>query len=424
MKTGDIPGYHLQRLLGRGGTAAVYLAVRDRDGCELALKLMSPTLAQEADRRERFLREARLGADMVHPHIVAIHEVGLAQGLPYIAMTYYPDGDLRTRLKQGVSLQEALRITRDVAQALEYAHGRGCRHRDIKPDNILLREGRAVLADFGMATVAGGAGKDVMDGGGSPQYMSPEQARGQSLDDTTDFYSLGVVLYEMLSGRLPYVATDPVALAILHMNAPIPQLQGRAAHFQPLLDRLLAKQPALRPQNAAQVLREIGALETAFDFASGTALEVDHERTLIRPAARKKITAASAPQAAEPVLLRAPESAHARRRPQWLRRSVFAVAAVVLLMLATAIAWWQGASAGKVMTVAALPAQAMPPVRATSAAAPGGSSSPVRLSLPMRKQQDRPQTGRQQQAAQQRQPSRPTGRKSAEYGPAEIGQQQ
>jgi serine/threonine-protein kinase PpkA len=297
MSTLEIPGYTVQRMLGKGGMATVYLAVQEKFEREVALKVMAPALSADEGFRERFLREAKIVAKISHPHIVAVYDVNEVNGIHYIAMEYHPGGDLKARLRDGLSVREAIGILRDMAKALDYAHSKGYLHRDIKPDNILFRaDGSAVLTDFGIAKATEGDANLTQMGmvAGTPKYMSPEQARGQPLDADSDLYSLGVVLFEMLTGRLPYEASDPIALGIQHMNAPIPKLEGRIAHFQPLIDRLLAKNAAQRPQSGAQLVREIDAIEKGFDYDI-TRESDTHNETIVRPAFRKSSAAVAIP---------------------------------------------------------------------------------------------------------------------------------
>lgn len=260
----NIPGYRLLRRLGKGGMATVYLAVQENFGREVALKVMAPHLAKEPGFAERFLREARIVAQLAHPHIVVVHDVGAHRGFHYIAMEYHPGGNLHQRIKEGLTPHDALRITRQLADALAFAHGKGFVHRDLKPDNVLFRHHNddAILTDFGIAKALQSDTQLTQLGTavGTPKYMSPEQARGEAVDGRSDLYSLGVMLFEMLTGRPPYLADDAFALAIKHMQDPIPRLPADMARYQPLVDRLLSKKPAERPGRAEDVAPLIDAL--------------------------------------------------------------------------------------------------------------------------------------------------------------------
>ncbi len=258
----EIPGYRVVKPIGRGGMATVYLALQESVQREIALKIMSPTLSGEPEFGERFLREARIAAKLRHPHVVAVHDVGREGDIHFIAMELLPGGPVRRRGDAASDVDHALRVTRDIAAALDYAHERGVVHRDIKPDNILQREdGAAVLTDFGIARASDSL-RMTRTGAivGTPQYMSPEQARGKPIDGRADLYSLGVVLHELLTGVVPFRADDPVATGILHMTAPRPRLPSALAHCQGLLDRLLAVAPERRFQRGADVVAEIERL--------------------------------------------------------------------------------------------------------------------------------------------------------------------
>ncbi|MBB5207091.1 protein kinase domain-containing protein [Chiayiivirga flava] len=259
----EIPGYRLLQTLGRGGMATVYLALQESVQREVALKVMSTTLLGDAQFGERFLREARIAAKLRHPNVVQVHDVGIAGEHHYIAMEYLPGGPVLGR--SGIPREPAfaLRVTREIASALNYAGARGIVHRDIKPDNILLREdGVAALTDFGIARASDNS-RMTRTGAiiGTPHYMSPEQARGLPLDGRADLYSLGIVLHELLVGKVPYQADDSLAVGIMHITAPLPRLPEHLAELQPLLDRMLAKEPAQRFQSGEEVCSAIEAIE-------------------------------------------------------------------------------------------------------------------------------------------------------------------
>ncbi len=246
--------------------ATVYLAFQESVQREVALKIMSPTLLADPDFGERFLREARIAAKLHHRHVVGVHDVGRSGDFHYIAMEYLDGESLLVKDGTPRSPEFSLRVTREIAMALNYAHSKGFVHRDIKPDNILLREdGSAVLTDFGIARASDSATRMTRTGTvvGTPHYMSPEQARGRSVDGRADLYSLGVVLYELLTGRVPFQAEDSLAVGIMHITQPIPVLPEQMHNLQPLLNRLLAKQPEDRFQAGEAVSDAIEQIEIA-----------------------------------------------------------------------------------------------------------------------------------------------------------------
>jgi len=209
LRTALADGYTVDRELGHGGMAVVFLAQDLKHHRPVALKVLRPEVAAALG-AERFLREVRFVAQLHHPHILPLYDSGEAAGLLYYVMPYVEGETLRDRLKRETQLplEDALAITREVADALTYAHGHDVVHRDIKPENILLESGHALVADFGVArAITAAGGEQLTDTGiavGTPSYMSPEQASGESrLDGRSDTYSLGCVLYEMLTGEPP-----------------------------------------------------------------------------------------------------------------------------------------------------------------------------------------------------------------------------
>jgi tRNA A-37 threonylcarbamoyl transferase component Bud32 len=255
-ETPTIQGYRLVRVLGDGGMSTVYLAEQSSLGREVALKLMRPeALADEVSRR-RFENETRTIARLKHPNIVGIHDVGRSgDGLPWFTMPYLARGHLGQRDYAGN--EDAVRnIMRALLDALEYAHGRGVVHRDVKPENVMFDDGdRPLLTDFGIAQRRG-YGSRVTAAGfavGSTAYMPPEQARGEAVDPRADLYSVGVLGWEKLTGKLPYVAGDALSMALQHVQKPIPRLPHRYRHWQRFFDRALAKTPDRRFVDARQM---------------------------------------------------------------------------------------------------------------------------------------------------------------------------
>jgi TolB-like protein/tetratricopeptide (TPR) repeat protein len=254
--------YAIERELGAGGMATVYLARDLRHEREVALKVLRPGLAAALG-SDRFLREIKTTAQLAHPHILPLHDSGEAAGFLYYVMPYVEGESLRDRLtrEKQLPLDDALRITREVADALGYAHALGLVHRDIKPENILFEAGHAVVADFGIAKAIAAAGSArLTESGlavGTPQYMSPEQAAGsQEVDGRSDLYALGCVLYEMLAGQPPFTGATADSVVRQHLAAEPPSITVvRPAVPSPVaaaLQRALAKTPADRFTTAAQ----------------------------------------------------------------------------------------------------------------------------------------------------------------------------
>jgi serine/threonine-protein kinase len=263
--------YSIERELGRGGMGVVYLAREVRLDRPVALKLLPPRLAAEPAPRERFLREARLAAKLSHPNIIPIYAVDEVANYVFFAMAYVEGETLteRVRTRGPLSPGDATRLLREVAWALAYAHAQGVIHRDVKPDNIMLEagSGRALVADFGIAAqVSGASGVDGGDVIGTPEFMSPEQALGENVDAKSDLYSLGVVGYFMLSGRLPFTgtkATEVLAKQVTEAARPVTTVaDGTPRRLAQTIDKCLSKEKDDRPESAAALAEQMGlALE-------------------------------------------------------------------------------------------------------------------------------------------------------------------
>jgi len=262
----QIPGYRIIRKINQGGMSTVYLAIQISVGRIVALKVMTPSLTSDPAFNERFQREATIVGQLSHPNIVAIYDIGRADDLNYIAMDYLPNGSVHDKMINGMTAEEALRVTREIANALDHAHEKGYIHRDIKPENILFRaDNSAVLSDFGVAKGIVGVSRMTHVGTvvGTPHYMSPEQTRGQTVDARSDLYSLGVLFFEMLTGSLPYQGEDTVTIALKHISAPIPKLPLQYQAYQKILEKFLAKDPDQRFQSGQEVSIALEQVEAA-----------------------------------------------------------------------------------------------------------------------------------------------------------------
>jgi len=259
-----IPGYRVIRKINQGGMSTVYLAIQISVGRIVALKVMNPQLNNDPAFSERFQREATIVGQLSHPNIVSIYDIGRHEDLNYIAMDYLPNGSVHDKMVTGLSGEDALRVTKEIANALDHAHEKGYIHRDIKPENILFRaDNSAVLSDFGVAKGAAVSSRMTQVGAvvGTPHYMSPEQTKGSKVDGRSDLYSLGIVLYEMLTGTLPYQGDEAVTIALKHISAPIPKLPIQYLAYQKVLDKLLAKDPEQRYQRGRDVTAAIEEME-------------------------------------------------------------------------------------------------------------------------------------------------------------------
>ncbi|MEE9266983.1 MAG: serine/threonine-protein kinase [Gammaproteobacteria bacterium] len=279
----EIPGYDVKRTIGRGGMATVYLAIQQSLEREIVLKTLNTTHDESGDFFERFLKEGRIIASLRHPHIVTIFDIGSADDLVYISMEYVDGGDLRGKIENRLAPVRGLDLLNKIGQALDYAHKKGIVHRDVKPANILFRsDGTPLLGDFGIAKDFTVDNELTSTGTilGSPFYMSPEQAEGLPVDGRTDIYSLGVIFYEMLTGERPYDGDSAIKVIMKHIQAPVPQLPPELDQFQPLLNRLMAKNRDQRIPDAGQLVTEVEELREEVEGKKGRSMMTLHSLKL------------------------------------------------------------------------------------------------------------------------------------------------
>ncbi len=252
----EVPGYELKKFLGSGGAADVFLAVERKRSRLAAVKVLARRRFSETVAVKRFIKEAQAISSLHHPNIVRIYATGHTPELRFMAMEFFPESLKRRFQERGrFAPDEALTIADQIASALYYAHDKGFIHRDVKPDNIMFRtDGTPVLLDFGIARIIESTTELTRSGMamGTPRYMSPEQLNAKRVDGRSDVYSLGVVVYEMLSGAPPFKGSQTMAVLMKHVSEPVPPLPAELAAFQPLVDRLMAKERAKRPGTMAE----------------------------------------------------------------------------------------------------------------------------------------------------------------------------
>ena len=252
--------YHILEQLGEGGMATVYKAFDTRLERDVAVKVIrvdqfAPAVLERI--LKRFEREAKALARLTHPNIVHINDYGEQDGIPYLVMDYLPGGTLKQRLGKPIPWQEAARLLIPVAEALEYAHEHGIVHRDVKPSNILLTEkGQPMLTDFGIAKILESEETAELTGTGmgvgTPEYMAPEQSSSKIVDQRADIYSLGIVLYEMVTGRKPFIAETPLAVLIKQASEPLPRPRQYVPDLPEAVEKVLIKALAKKPEDRYQ----------------------------------------------------------------------------------------------------------------------------------------------------------------------------
>ncbi|MCZ6873898.1 MAG: serine/threonine-protein kinase [bacterium] len=269
----EIKGYKIEGQLGQGGMAMVYRAIQASLDRPVALKVMNPLFADNPQFTARFLEEGRLLASLRHNHIMTIYDIGVCDNLHYISMEYVDGGDLKQRIRNGISPLTALDYIITIGSCLHVAHASRIVHRDVKPVNILFRnDDTLLLADFGIAKQLVGRKSITITGSlvGSPYYLSPEQALGVKIDGRADIYSLGIVLFEMLMGKRPFDGDSQIDVALKHIEGNLPPLPPMLSHFQPLLDKMTAKQAHDRFRDAASMLQTARHLRDSHQWDSAT----------------------------------------------------------------------------------------------------------------------------------------------------------
>lgn len=308
--------YQIVEKLGRGGMATVYKAFQPNLDRYVAVKVLPAFYAEEPTYMERFRQEAKSIAKLRHPNILTVFDFGDQGGVTYIVSEFVPGGTLSQQLGAPLPLDYALSILKPVGSALDYAHAQGIVHRDIKPSNVLMTlDGTPVLSDFGVARMVGGARMTESGAAvGTPEYMSPEQAMGGEIAASSDIYSLGVVLYEMLTGHVPFSADTPMAVVLAHMHKPLPPPRTIVPDISEAVEAVALKALAKEPENRYRTARELTvSLERAIGGLSPEAASAP--LTPIAPPAPKAPAAKPAAAKAQPAEAPAPAPAKAEEKP-------------------------------------------------------------------------------------------------------------
>jgi hypothetical protein len=376
--------YRIVEQVGLGGMATVYKAFQPALDRYVAIKVLPAYYAHEPGFAERFVREAKAVARLTHPHVLPIYDFGQENGLSYIVMQYVPSGTLKDMLGQPVNLVKAAEIVEQIADALDYAHEQGIIHRDVKPSNVLMDRGRWVLlSDFGLAKMVEGSAQLTGSGVGvgTPAYMAPEQGRGLKVDRRADIYSLGIILYEMATGRVPFEAETPMAVVVKHITEPLPLPRSIRPDLPETVERIilkaLAKSPGDRYElagNLAAALRQaVTGLETgaAEGFPPGPSgalappLATGERRTLLEEGGATQLVP---PPAA---------GAGRRKRPPMWAIAAAGVVAVILLIVCGSLASRLTGQNARQAAIATQTAAAQVAVTQAPASSAGDAATPA-----------------------------------------------
>ena len=412
----DFASYRIQGVLGRGGMSVVFRADNMRLGNEVALKVLSAELSENDAFRERFVRESRLAASINHPNIIPIYDAGEEDGLLYIAMRFVAGADLKTLIRQEgpLSLRRSAELISQVARGLSVAHQRGLIHRDIKPANILTERAggdgetvdHAYLADFGLMKhqVSRSGLTDTGQFLGTVDYVAPEQVEGRQTDHRADVYSLGCVLYECLTGSVPYPRESDVAVLFAHVQDTVPRITDLRPDLTPAIDEICARAMAKRPEHryatAGDLSRDLSELAGAFRYSSERPSRATTEPTIPPTPATGYGESPDVVRAREPVAQEPPPGPPGDsgrgggvppRAPRG-RPSTLVIALVVALAAALGVIAFQltsgndsGSSSGGPGTTASPSGTTGPPTGGTGTTAPTGGpvvAGDLRLAMP------------------------------------------
>ena len=320
--------YRLIEQIGQGGMASVFKGVDGDTGWDVAVKVMSPVMAQDSQFTKRFQREAEVVMRLKHPHIVPVVDYGQDAGYAYLVMPLLEVGSLADKLREGpLTPSEGGIFVEQLSGALQFAHEEGVIHRDVKPSNVLLDDkGNALLADFGLARIHDASvsltGSALL---GTPAYMSPEQARGEKVSAASDQYSLGVILFQLCTGELPFQAETPMAVMLKHINEPIPLARLRSPNVPEVIERVILKATAKIP---SERFGSVGEMNAAFQAALSHAQDPFNN-----PAPNIEVPPSSI---AASIVVHEPELP--KKKPNRVRRVAVAAAALLLLVLACPVA--------------------------------------------------------------------------------------
>jgi hypothetical protein len=330
----SIGPYQIEEQIGRGGMATVYKAYHPPTARHVAIKVLLPEIGQYSEYLARFDREAKAIAALQHVHILPVFDYGQHEGMPYLVMRYVPTGTLKDCLSAGpLSIKEALRLFSQIAEAVQYAHEKGILHRDLKPANVLLDDsGNALLSDFGLARLMGSTssltGANMM---GTPAYMSPSQSQGKAFDTRSDIYSLGVILYEMVTGDVPFTAETPLGVIYKHASEPPPSPRRQRPDVPEVVEKVILKALAKKEEDRFQT---VGEMLAALNSGQSAAGDEPLDETVLGSDLDFPQTALTEPPAlTDEALSRSEAVSHRPISARWFRRAALVVGGLLILVV-------------------------------------------------------------------------------------------